>query len=153
MKALIVYYTWSGQTEKIAKMIKKVTGGELCEIKPKVPYTEDYNKVVNQAKEELKKRMMPEIEETGVDLSSYDTIFVGTPNWWSSVAPPMQKYLSDNDFSGKTVYPFITHGGGGGGHIEKDIKGLCAGAELKRALVAYEGGVTLTQIEDWINGV
>lgn len=151
MKPLIVYYSWSGMARKTAQAIAEVTGGRLCQIKPKIAYTADYGKVVKQAKEELSKGYLPEIEKIEDDVSAYDTVFIGTPNWWSSVAPPVQTFLRGNDFAGKTIYPFVTHGGGGGGHIERDIRALCRGAHVKPALVVYEGQTDGAVIKNWIN--
>lgn len=150
MKTIIAYYSWSGKTEKMAELIAEITGGELVRIEPKTAYTADYDKVVKQAKQETGSGFLPEIAEIKTDISACDRIFIGTPNWWSSIAPPVRTFLKEHDLAGKTVYPFISHGGGGGGHIAADIKSLCADADVKKALAAYEGSVDKKTVKEWI---
>jgi hypothetical protein len=77
------------------------------------PYPTNYGAVVAQAKQELKADIRPALKSAGSNIASYDVIFVGSPNWWSTIAPPVMTLLSSLDFSGKTVVPFITHEGSG----------------------------------------
>ena len=151
-KTLIVYYSHSGVAKKFAQRIAEQSNGTLFEIKAIPAYPTDYNTVVKQAKEEIRKGYIPAIDKTP-DISEYSTIIVGTPNWWSSIAPPVTAFLKANDFTGKTVLPCITHGGGGGGHIEKDIRALCGGAMVKPALVVYEGEASDAQIREWLKPI
>ena len=150
-KILVVYYTHSGNTRHVAKQIAAQTGAELLEIKPVIAYPQEYNTVVAQAKKEIGQKYHPPIENT-VDLSAYDTVFVGSPNWWSTIAPPVATFLVENDLTGKTVLPFITHGGGGLNHTVKDIRALCHGATVTDALSAYaDGGRMLdAEISAWL---
>ena len=105
-KILIVYYSWSGNIKKIAKVIHKAIGGELFEIEPITAYPKSYNYTVEQAKKEINKDFLPKLKST-INTMEYDTIFVGSPNWWSTIAPPVASFLTDNNFSGKTVIPFF----------------------------------------------
>lgn len=67
---------------------------------------------------------------------------LGTPNWFNTMAPPVAAFLAAHDFTGKTILPFCTNGGGGMGHILKDVKKLASGAAVRDGLEVYEGGLT-----------
>ena len=117
---LVAYFSRSGNTRKIANLIHQEVGGTLYEIQPQVPYPNSYDAVVDQAKKEIQAGYKPALQSTLDHIESYDTIFVGSPNWWSTIAPPVTTFLSEYDLSGKTIVPFCTHGGGGLGRIAKD---------------------------------
>lgn len=153
MKALTVIYSHSGNTRKIAEMIQKKLGGDIAEIKLKTPYTGSYNSIVEQGKREVESGFSPAIEPLGVELSKYDTVFLGTPVWWYTFAPAMKTFLEENDLSGKTVYPFATNGGWLG-HTFEDFKKACPGADVKKGLNVYFSSSTLKtkqkEIDSWI---
>ncbi|HHW02150.1 MAG TPA: flavodoxin [Thermoanaerobacterales bacterium] len=152
---LIVYYSHSGNTQKVAKLIQQETGGVLCEIQPEIAYPASYNAVVEQAKKEIQAGYRPEIKNTVPDLEPYDTIFVGSPNWWSTVAPPIATFLSKNNLSGKTIIPFCTHGGGGLGHIQQDINRLCPQSRVLDCFALYGDGGTgaKSKIAAWLRKI
>ncbi len=151
-KILIAYYSWSGNTDYIARMIGRQTGGDLFRIIPVEAYPEDYSSCTKQAKQEIRAGYKPEIKSGLQDLDGYDTIFIGSPNWWSTIAPPVLTFLTGNDLTGKQVLPFCTHGGGGEGHIFRDIKQNCLSSEVTEGLVLYgSGGRTAGQgITAWL---
>ena len=159
-KLLIVYYSWSnGNTERIAKMLQKEAGGDLVKIDTVVAYTGSYDDVVNQGQEEVNRGYEPEIKPLGVDISDYDVIAVGTPTWWYTMAPAVLTFLHGQDFTGKTLVPFMTNGGWPG-HVIKDMKAACKGAEVACEMqVQFDstGGDRLEtsekQIEQWIQKV
>ena len=130
-KVLIAYFSLSfGNTRQIAHMIQKETGGDIFEIKPKTPYTKVHKDVVAQARKEIDAGFKPELVAMPEKLDEYDVIFVGTPNWWNTMAPPVATFLSNHDFSGKTLVPFTTHGGSGLGRYPEDMKKLCPKANF-----------------------
>lgn len=92
MKSLIVYYTWSGKTKGMAEIIARLTGADLLEIKPETPYTTDYNKVVEQAKKEIREGYRPIIAPVHAELELYHVIYIGTPIWWGTMAPPLAAF-------------------------------------------------------------
>ena len=149
---LVVYYSHSGNTQKIATLIQEKTGGTLCEIQPEVPYPSSYNAVVEQAKKEIQAGFRPALKTKIEHIESYDTIFVGSPNWWSTISPPIASFLEGYGLSGKTVVPFCTHGGGGAGRIESDIAKLCPQSTVTPALVIYGsgGGNAEAQVSAWL---
>ena len=129
-KMLIVYYSWSnGNTKRIAEMLHKVTGGDLLRIDTAVPYTGGYDAVVNQGQEEVERGYEPELKPIEVDLAAYDVIAVGTPTWWYTMAPAIRTFLHSQDWTGKTVVPFMTNGGWPG-HVIRDMKAACAKATV-----------------------
>lgn len=132
-KKLIVYYSYTNNTKKIAEQIKKATAADICEIKTVKPYTGDYNSVVERGKQEVESGYKPEIKPLSVNLEDYDTIIIGTPVWWYTFAPAVAAFLSEYDFSGKTIIPFVTNGGWIG-HTLKDIKKSCKNAVVTNAI-------------------
>ena len=154
-KILIAYYTHSGNTEKIAEEIKEQTGGELLKIEPEKEYPKAYTLVVAQAKLEIMRNFTPKLKAEIPSLENYDVIFVGTPNWWSTMAPPVKTFLTENNLKGKIVIPFYTHGGGGAGHIVKDMKNICSEAEFLKEFEAYgNGGSSLKEnTAKWIENL
>lgn len=152
-KTCIVYYSWGGHTRTVAASIAKKTGATLLELIPIAPYPTDYNETVNQAKDEIKADFLPPLSKLP-DISTYDTIFLGTPNWWSTIAPPLRSFLTQTDTAGKRLAPFVTHGGGGVSRCQTDVAALCPHAEVAEALAIWEGGGTPTAaIESWLAGL
>ena len=133
MKTLVVYYSLSGNTKRIAEMIQKEIGGDIAQIDTVTPYTGDYNAIVKQGNDEVNRGFMPEIKPLRVNPGDYDTIVIGTPVWWYTYAPAVKTFLENTDFSGKTVYPFAINGGWIG-HTFEDYKTACGGAEVKPGL-------------------
>ncbi|WP_125143383.1 flavodoxin [Clostridium transplantifaecale] len=133
MRTITLYYSYSGNTKKIAEMIHEKTGGDIAQIDTVVPYGDDYNQVVAQGQDEVNCGYTPEIKKLEVDLSEYDTVVLGTPVWWYTFAPAIKTFLESNDLSGKTVYPFATNGGWIG-HTFKDIENACRGSVVKAGM-------------------
>lgn len=118
-KKLVAYFSASGVTERYAARLAKVTGAELFEIKPSVPYTNaDLNWQNSNSRSSVEMKnpdSRPEIAEKFADMDSYDTVFVGFPIWWYVAPTIIDTFLESYDFSGKTVIPFATSGGSGMG--------------------------------------
>ncbi|MDR2439757.1 MAG: carboxymuconolactone decarboxylase family protein [Planctomycetaceae bacterium] len=148
-KILVAYYSHSGNTRTIADLIQKITNSDLLEIVPKQPYPENYNKCVEQAKHEINSGYKPELKNNVPNLETYDIVFVGSPNWWSTIAPPVTTFLSNCNLTGKTVIPFCTHGGGRWGHSVDDLKKLCPNADVLEGLAI--NGNTAERSKDDIN--
>lgn len=156
-KLLITYYSISnGNTKQIAEQIQKATGADIARIETVNPYTGSYNTIVEQGQREVNQGYQPKIKPLGVNLSDYDVIAVGTPTWWYTMAPAVLSFLKSYDWKGKTVIPFQTHGGWPG-HVIKDIKNACKGAEFIHEMeIQFDstGGAKLvtpkTEIEAWI---
>lgn len=139
-RILIAYYSHSGNTRRIAELIAGQTGGTLYEIKPQTAYPENYSDVVAQAKKEIHAGYLPPLHPGAVQTGGYDMVFVGTPNWWSTMAPPVAAFLTETDFSGKLLVPFCTHGGGGVAHIQRDMEKRAPAARVLEAFDCYGNG-------------
>lgn len=137
---LIVYFSRSGNTRRMANLIQKEVGGTIHEIRPQVPYPSSYDAVVDQAGEEIQAGYKPKLQSKLDHIESYDTVFVGSPNWWNTIAPPVATFLSECDLSEKTIVPFCTHGGGGLGRIGEDIAELCPQSTILSSFEIYGSG-------------
>lgn len=126
-KVLIAYYSWSGNTQKVAEAIAEKTGGTLFRIETVEAYPTDYHATTEQAKKEINDGYRPKLKDKVADISQYDTIFIGSPNWWGTIAPAVSTFLASYDLSGKKVIPFITHGSGGIQNTVKDLTTQCKG--------------------------
>lgn len=149
---LIVYYSRSGNTQTMAKMIQTETGGDMIAISLVKNYPEDYGQLVKQYKEEVRTKKWPAIKTRISNIEKYDYIFIGSPNWGSSIAPPVSSFLSNHNLKGKMIIPFMTHGGGGFGHGINDIKLLCPQSDLKEELSINGSSVESSEaiIKQWI---
>lgn len=124
MKTLIVYYSFTaGNTKRIAEKIQSVIGGDLVRLETVVPYPTDYETVVSQGKKEVNNGFRPKLKPLGVNIKDYDRIIVGTPTWWYKMAPAVLSFLSENDFTGKVLVPYMTNAGWPGSVI-KDMTEL-----------------------------
>ena len=129
-KILVAYFSHSGNTRVIAEQIKDITGGEIFEIKPVKDYPSAYQAVVDQAEKEINTNYKPQLKTEVENIDTYDVFFIGSPIWWSTIAPPVATFLSGHDFKGKTIIPFITHEGSRMGRSVSDIKKLCPTASI-----------------------
>ncbi|MEY8001767.1 flavodoxin [Clostridium sp. Mt-5] len=132
-KKLIVYYSYTNNTKKVAEKIQKATGSDICRIETVKPYTGDYNSVVDQGKQEVDSGYKPAIKPLSVNLEDYDTIILGTPVWWYTYSPAVATFLSKYDLSGKKIIPFVTNGGWIG-HTIKDIQKVCKDTIVSNAI-------------------
>lgn len=138
-KILIVYYTHSSKTKKIAEIIKEETGGDIMEIEPEYPYPVSYNDVVEQAKKEINMGYKPKIKNN-ISIDDYNIVIVGSPNWWDTIAPPIATFLESADFSDKIIAPFCTHGGGGFGTSFKDIEIISKAKKVLKGFSIFGSG-------------
>lgn len=154
---LIAYFSWGGNTRGIAEKIQEQTGGELFEITCATPYSTDYNTVLQQAQQDQHDQARPELSSHVDDMSRYDVIILGYPNWWASIPMPVASFLEEYDFSGKTILPFCSHGGGRFGQSLTAIAKLVPETEIREGLaVSYSGGSGLeADISEWLgkNGI
>lgn len=131
-KKLIVFYTYTQNTKKVAEELQKTLGCDILELKPVVSFSNDYQTVVdewqnNSIKDEV------EIQDINVNLADYDTIILGSPIWWYTITPVVTTFLKKYDLSGKTIYPFVTSAGWFG-HSIVDIKKLCPNSKIEKDL-------------------
>lgn len=156
-KVLIAFFSWGGNTKGIAEAIQSQTGADLFEIELVHPYSTDYNTVLDEAQRDQNAQARPELATHVENMDEYDTILLGYPNWWASIPMPIASFLEEYDFSGKTIIPFCSHGGGRFGQSLTAITKLAPDSAMGEALaVSYSGGSTLPDdIAQWLitNGI
>lgn len=156
-KILIAYFSWGGNTKGIAEEIQRQTGADLFEITLVNPYSSDYNTVLDEAQRDQNAQARPELASHVENMEQYDTIMIGYPNWWASIPMPIASFLEEYDFSGKTIIPFCSHGGGRFGQSLTAIAKLAPDAAMGEALsIHYSGSSELSSdVTDWLssNGI
>ena len=130
-KMIVIYFSRTGNTEKFANYIQKNANITSFKIIPSTPYPEDYDTMLNIAKEERETDARPEIQNPLTDISQYDYILLGYPIWHSHIPNIIITQLEKLNLNGKTIYPFNTHGGSGVGSSISDIKTYASGANVK----------------------
>ena len=152
--ALIAYFSWSGNTEAVAQEIQSQTGADLFEIVPAEPYTDDYDELLDIAQEEQSSDARPAIADT-VDLSGYDTVYLGFPNWWGDMPMIIYTFLDEYDLSGKTVAPFNTSGGSGFSGSLDTMAEMEPDAEITEGLSlgSDEAEDCADAVADWLNNI
>ena len=144
MKCAVVYFSWSpdGNTRFAAETIAKKASADLFEIKAETSYSSDFQKCCDEAKPECQGKTLRPIKSIeGLDLSKYDMVFVGTPNWWGTMAPPVRTWVTQSKaaLKGKTVCLFQTHGGGGMQRVGKDFAEVIGDAAKVLPPKAFSG--------------
>ena len=149
MNPLIVYYSYSGITKGLAEDIALITDGDLREIEPEEPYSFSYNTAVKEVRAQIEKGYSPPLRRGVESVGDAETIFIGSPNWLTTFAPPVLSFLRSVDLSGKTIIPFCTHGGGGFGHMLEDYRRECATSDVREG-IALKGGYSLDELQGWL---
>lgn len=152
-KTLVVYYSASGNTERVAKDIAEAAGADLFEIVPTEVYTSDDLDWTNPDSRVSREHDDESLTTTEVpDWDSYDTVFIGYPIWWGIAAWPVDTFVKNNDFTGKTVIPFATSsssGMGQSGSLLADMAGTGEWQEGQR----FSSGVSGDDVQSWVNGL
>lgn len=151
-KVLVVYYSFSNTTRMLAEEISKQTGGDIRELVSEKTYSFNYNTAAKEIRNEIERGYCPKLLSGLESVDSYEYIFLGTPNWFKSYAPPVLSFLRNVDLKGKTIIPFCTHGGGGFGQIEINIAKECSKSTILPGLAAMSS-FDEQQIKDLIEGI
>lgn len=153
VKALIVYFSHSGNTESVAKEIQSQTGADIFEIIPTIPYTTNHNTLLEVAQEEKRAKARPAISGSIDNLDDYDTIYLGYPNWWADMPMILYTFLDTYDLSGKTIAPFVTSGGSGFSNTINTIKSMEPNAIVTEGLAIRDSaaGNPASAVSNWLN--
>lgn len=155
---LVVYYSATGNTESVAGYIAQATGGDLFEITPAEPYTDedlnwsDENSRVTREHEDESLRDVELTATTVENWDSYDTVFLGYPIWWGIAAWPVDTFVEANDFTGKTVIPFCTSSSSGlgeSGQLLADLAGTGDWQEGQR----FRSSASQEDVTQWVNSL
>ena len=152
---LVAYFSWSGNTEQMAGMIAQQTGGDLFELQPATPYTDDYDTLLDVARQEQADNARPELAASVENWDSYDVVFVGYPDWWSDAPMLIYSFLESYDRTGKTLVPFCTSGGSGFGRSLDKLGDSAPGAEILDGLHVSGGSVdgASEAVASWISSL
>lgn len=147
-KILIVYFSHSGNTRRIAEQIHGNIGGDLVEIETVDKYPTDHSEILEQARKEIYDSYRPALKTKIESIKEYTVIFLGYPNWWSTIPTPISAFLEEHDLSGKTIAPFCTHGTGGLARTVEAVKKICPDSKVLDAL-----GITNNRVHEAENEV
>lgn len=151
-KVLVAYYSYSGNTKAVAEAIHAKVGGDLFEIKAEGTYPAEYRPMTEQAKREILSGFRPKLTTSVPDMEQYGVIFIGSPNWWGTITPQVSSFLESYDFAGKTIVPFITHGGGGRQRTIADMTNQCKGCTVVQD--GWQGyGNETDGLDDWLDRI
>ena len=156
MKTLVAYFSVSGVTANVAKLLAEAAGADLFEIQPAVPYTNaDLNWMDKKSRSTVEmqdKSSRPAIAAPCSNLADYDTIFVGFPIWWYVAPTIINTFLESYDLTGKTIIPFATSGGSDIGKTNERLAPSCKGAKLLEGKV-FKGNVGHQELAAWVDGL
>lgn len=154
-KTLVAYFSASGVTEKVAEMIAEVSGSDLYEIAPKVPYTTaDLNWMDKKSRSSVEmadKSIRPEMAEGDAAIENYDTVVIGFPIWWYVAPTIINTFLEAYDFTGKKITLFATSGGSGFGKTVQELQPSAPGAEIREGKLLNDG--SKQAIENWVKSL
>ena len=152
-KVLVVYFSQSGNTQKLAKLISDRVGGDFVRIETVQTYPTEYNELADFAKNERDNNIKPELKDLEIDIDDYDTIFIGYPIWWYQMPMAMYTFFDTYNFDGKTIVPFNTHEGSENGGTYDDIKELEPKAKVLEGLPIRGGDMANDQsskVDNWL---
>ena len=154
MKTIIVYYSYSNNTKQIAVKIKNKLNCDILELKPTIPFSEDYQTVVDEYQNNESEKKIVEIENININLDNYDKIILGTPVWWYTITPVIRAFLKKYDLKNKEIYPFATNAGWLG-RTFKEIKEICNGNIKEELSVKFENKNLLNEqeLDSWIKNI
>ncbi len=149
---LIVIFSKTGNTMALAEMIQAQVGGDMFQVRTAKPYPDEYSPTTEIARAELDNNARPELAEYLDSLDGYDTIFLGHPIWWGTMPMAMFTFLERYDFSGKTIVPFTTHGGGGASRSDADLRRTVPNATILPQLVVSGSSARNAgdQVTEWL---
>ena len=133
-RPLIISYSYSGNTQRVAQLLQAAVDGDWCEIHPWQPYPASFPELLEQVKEEIRSGYYPRLLPVSCSLRSYQIVFAGSPNWCGTIAPPLASWLYRNDLSGKIILPFYSHCGGVSCDFRRDIRRICPKADVREPL-------------------
>lgn len=153
-KILVIYFSETGNTQKLAKLISDKVGGDFIRIETEKVYPTDYNELVDDAKKEKENDDRPKLKTLNINLDDYDTIFIGYPIWWYQMPMAMYTLFDNYDFADKTIIPFNTHEGSGSSGTYEDIQKLEPKAKVLEGLPIRGGDMISDQsskVDSWLN--
>ena len=152
---VVVYFSWSGNTEAVAAEIQNQTGADTFRLVPAEPYTDDYDALLDIAQEEQRNGARPAISGSIENFDSYEVVYLGFPNWWGDMPMNLYSFLDDYDLSGKTIVPFVTSGGSGFSNTIRTIESMEPDAEVLDGLSlgSSQAANAGDAVANWLSGL
>lgn len=166
MKKLVAFYSRAGEnyfggskknikignTEIVGKQIAEMVGADLFKIDQVVPYSDNYNTCILEAKYDLENHVRPNLKNTIENMDEYDEIYLGYPNYWGKMPMAVYTFLEKYDFSGKKIHPFCTHEGSSLSSTVSDIQNLVPDAQVTKglAILGSHANDCLDELKGWI---
>lgn len=166
MKKLVAFYSRAGEnyfggskkyisvgnTEKVGKKIAEMVGADLFKIEQVVPYSENYNTCILEAKYDLENHVRPHLKRTLENMDEYDEIYLGYPNYWGTMPMAVYTFLESHDFKGKKIHPFCTHEGSGLSSTVSDIQNVVSEAQVTKglAILGSHASDCVNELKGWI---
>mgnify|MGYP001063982216 CR=1 FL=1 len=148
---LIVYFSYSGNTEQIVHMIQKQKHCDVLKLEPLVSYTNDYQSLVDEEEHKMNREEVVALKPYELDLSNYSKIVLGTPVWWYTMTPVMRSFLKQTDLTGKEVSAVITNGGWLGHTLEEIKKYTPLTSSINIIFQGHDLGTSQEDISNWIS--
>jgi flavodoxin len=144
-----------GHTRHVANTIQRLAGGDLFEIQTVQTYPYEHPQLLEMAQHELRQNARPRLATRIPNLQDYDTIILGYPNWWRDMPMPVYSFLTEHNFEGKTIIPFMTHGGSGFSGTVERIAQLQPQATVRDALLVHRSNLTRSEsdISAWLRRI
>lgn len=151
-KAIVVYFSHTGNTQSVAETVARLTGADIFRLETAEPYPDDYQAIREIAVRQLEENARPALKAMPENLAAYDVVYLGHPIWRHTIPAPVKTFLDNAGLAGKTVIPFCTHGGGGAGESTDAIKRLAPKATVLEDKEFY-GGASEDEIAGWLDGL
>lgn len=154
-KALVIYFSQSGNTQTVANIIHNEVGGDIMELETQQDYPSNYDELTDYAQDEKRNNARPTLETKIDNINDYDVIFLGYPNWWSDMPMAIYSFLDEYDLSGKTIAPFITHGGSGLSGTPNRIRQEESNATVTEGLAINGSSASSSEqtVKNWIASI
>lgn len=151
-KILIIYFSHSGNTEKLAKNIQKICQADLISIEANPPYPNEYQETINEMSRQNKGNILPSYQVPTTRFNDYDMIFFGYPVWDMRLPPVMRSFLQDNSLNSQLIFPFNSHAGFGTGKSVNEIKELTQNKSVSTPLSIKDNQINQAEkeIENWV---
>ena len=166
MAVLIAYYSRAGEnyfggayrsipvgnTERAARMLADITGGELFVIQQQIPYSDRYQTCIEEAKRDLQNHARPTLIALPEPGKAFTDVYLGYPNYWGTMPMAVYSFLEQMPLNGVTIHPFCTHEGSGLSNTEADIRAAVPGATVTAGLAIQGSRVDSArpQLEKWV---
>lgn len=151
-KTLVAVFSWSGHTLAAAERVHELVEGDFFRIEPAEPYTDDYDALLDVARQEQNEGYLPPLAANVENWDEYGTVYLGFPTWWSHLPPAVASFVTQHDLTGKKVHPFNTSGGSGLASTLSNIQAICPGVQLTDGL-SLDGDTvasSLDRVDAWV---